>query len=271
MTELNQRVISGIVLAVVFLGAIFLGGWVFIAVNTVAALFIWSEWYEMNLSAADDRVKFVGFAGVTILGLMIAFLGNETFFIAVLGLLAAAIATMVYLSKQKMAIIGLFYAGGFLLSMSLLRGEGHFLPGLIALIFLCVVVWSTDIGAYFVGRKFGGPKLARAISPNKTISGAVGGLFFAAIGALLVARIAGLQNDVILLGLAVVLSAISQCGDLFESHLKRAAGMKDSGQLIPGHGGIMDRVDGLLFAAIFLWLVSSIFGGLTHPALTFFS
>ena len=111
-------------------------------------------------------------------------------------------------------------------------------------------MWATDIGAYLVGRTFGGPKLAPAISPNKTWSGAIGGLACGVGGALLAARLldVGFSPVTILIAAAIV-SIASQLGDLFESWWKRVFGVKDSGGLIPGHGGILDRIDGVLLAS----------------------
>lgn len=118
-----------------------------------------------------------------------------------------------------------------------------------SIFWLLAVVWGTDIGAYALGRIIGGPKLAPSISPNKTWSGAFGGVISAVLasGALLWSY--GLTATLTMAGLAAVLSAISQVGDLFESGLKRRYQVKDSGSLIPGHGGIMDRFDGLWTAA----------------------
>ncbi|MBU6357004.1 MAG: phosphatidate cytidylyltransferase [Rhodospirillales bacterium] len=115
--------------------------------------------------------------------------------------------------------------------------------GLIDVLFLLVVVWMTDIGAYAVGRLAGGPKLAPAISPGKTVSGAVGGLVIGVAAGLLVAR----SPAAILPG--AIISIVSQAGDLAESALKRRLGVKDSGRTIPGHGGLFDRLDGVLAAA----------------------
>ncbi len=115
-------------------------------------------------------------------------------------------------------------------------------------LFLVLIVWGTDIGAYLIGRLFGGPKLAPRISPGKTRSGAVGGLAVAVlIGwvAALLWQVAPLQGMLV----AALLGVISQAGDLLESAAKRSFGVKDSGHLIPGHGGVLDRVDGLLTAA----------------------
>ena len=119
----------------------------------------------------------------------------------------------------------------------------HAAVGLIDVLFLLVVVWMTDIGAYAVGRLAGGPKLAPAISPGKTVSGAVGGLVIGVAAGLLVAR----SPAAILPG--AIISIVSQAGDLAESALKRRLGVKDSGRTIPGHGGLFDRLDGVLAAA----------------------
>ncbi len=124
-----------------------------------------------------------------------------------------------------------------------------------AIIFLLAVVWANDIGAYYFGRTLGRRKLAPSISPGKTIEGAAGGLFAGALAAAFLSSwmgeaIGGLEGGMLILILAaVVLGIFSQAGDLFESLVKRAAGAKDSGVLIPGHGGILDRIDGLLLAA----------------------
>lgn len=116
------------------------------------------------------------------------------------------------------------------------------------LVWVFVIVWATDIGAYFVGRVVGGRKLAPSISPNKTIAGAVGGLIgaFALGGAWAWIE----QMPVQLLWLALPMSAAAQAGDLFESGLKRRAGIKDSGTWLPGHGGLLDRLDGLVPVAV---------------------
>ena len=111
-----------------------------------------------------------------------------------------------------------------------------------------IVTWSTDILAYFTGRSIGGPKLAPSISPGKTWSGLAGGVLGAAIGGALVVHLLGLATGLILL--APLLAVAAQGGDLFESALKRRAGVKDSGRLLPGHGGVLDRLDGLMPVAL---------------------
>jgi phosphatidate cytidylyltransferase len=126
--------------------------------------------------------------------------------------------------------------------------------GFAALIFVLLIVWATDIGGYFAGRGIGGPKLWPKVSPNKTWSGAVGGF----VGSLAVAggfAASGLGKALPLLALAGVLSVASQLGDLFESAVKRRFGVKDSSHLIPGHGGLLDRLDGLVAALVLAVIV----------------
>ena len=120
--------------------------------------------------------------------------------------------------------------------------------GLELLLWVFITIWSVDIGAYFAGRTIGGPRLAPAISPNKTWAGLIGGMLAAALFGGLWAWLLQLPSTLILL--AAPLAAAAQGGDLFESWLKRRAGLKDSGDWLPGHGGALDRLDGLVVVAI---------------------
>jgi len=147
------------------------------------------------------------------------------------------------------AAAGVFYSGGLLLSVVALRQPPFF--GIFAIGWLFAVVWGTDVCAYFGGRLLGGRKLAPGISPGKTWSGFLVGIV---CGAALGGGVAALcpQASVLpVLPLGLAASAVSQGGDLFESWLKRRAGVKDSSRMIPGHGGVMDRLDGFIAAAIF--------------------
>jgi phosphatidate cytidylyltransferase len=126
-------------------------------------------------------------------------------------------------------------------------------------------VWLTDIAAYFVGRSVGGPKLMPSVSPNKTWSGAIGGALTGVAGGLLVAWLFSAGNFAALAAVALVLSIASQIGDLLESAFKRRFSAKDASSLIPGHGGLMDRLDGFLTAAVVAALIGLVQGGFGAP------
>ena len=161
-------------------------------------------------------------------------------------------------------VAGLIYAGALLLAPILLRRDPTL--GFSAMLFLFAIVWATDIAAYFAGRTIGGPKLMPAVSPKKTWSGAIGGALGAVVAGLIVVKCAGLGVTPALVILAFVLSVVAQAGDLIESAIKRHFGAKDSSALIPGHGGLMDRLDGFLTAAAAAVMVGLARGGLEAPA-----
>jgi phosphatidate cytidylyltransferase len=159
---------------------------------------------------------------------------------------------------------GLLYAAVLALAPAVLRGDASL--GFVAIVFLFAVVWATDALAYFVGRAVGGPKLMPAISPKKTWSGAAGGTLGAVVAGLIVVKVAGVQITVALGAVAVLLSIVSQTGDLLESAVKRHFNAKDASHLIPGHGGLMDRLDGFLTAVLAAAMVGLLRGGLEAPA-----
>jgi phosphatidate cytidylyltransferase len=158
---------------------------------------------------------------------------------------------------------GAVYAAILAIAPIFLRFDPDF--GLAAILFLFAVVWGTDIAAYFAGRAFGGPKLWPAVSPNKTWSGALGGVVASICAGVAVAAYAVVPAGPAAV-LAAVLSVAAQGGDLFESHLKRHFGVKDSSHIIPGHGGVMDRIDGFVVAACVAGIIGLVRGGFDHPA-----
>src|SRR5262249_41794358 len=159
-----------------------------------------------------------------------------------MGTLAAA--ALVPAERRIWVAGGIPYAGALAVAPVVLRSDGA--DGFLAILFLFATVWTTDIVAYFVGRAVGGPKLMPQVSPKKTWSGALGGMAGAVAMALVLAQAAALPSWFQIAMLAIVLSVLAQGGDLFESFLKRRFGAKDSSHLIPGHGGLMDRLDGFV-------------------------
>ena len=146
----------------------------------------------------------------------------------------------------------------------LLRADAQL--GFLAMVLLFAIVWTTDILGYFAGRAIGGPKLLPAISPKKTWSGAIAGTLGAMIVAVLVAGFFGSFNRAALAVIALLLSVVAQLGDLLESWVKRQFGAKDASQLIPGHGGVMDRLDGFWAAALVGCVIGLLRGGFDGAA-----
>jgi phosphatidate cytidylyltransferase len=161
-------------------------------------------------------------------------------------------------------IAGIGYAGIMLLAPLLLRADNAY--GFLALVLLFAIVWTTDVLGYFAGRAFGGPKLLPAVSPKKTWSGAIAGTLGAMIVAVMVANYFGAFNMVAIAIIALLLSIMAQLGDLFESWVKRQFGAKDASHLIPGHGGVMDRLDGFWAAALLGCLIGLARGGFDGAA-----
>jgi phosphatidate cytidylyltransferase len=180
--------------------------------------------------------------------------------------IAIAVAVEVIASREHRiwAAAGALYAATLLVSCVLLRVDAEL--GFVAIILLFGIVWATDIGGYFIGRWVGGPKLWPAVSPKKTWSGALGGALGAIGAALAIASCAYRANLFAIASIALLLSAVSQVGDLFESGVKRRFGVKDASHVIPGHGGVMDRLDGFLVAAAVAAFVGIARGGMDAPA-----
>lgn len=254
------RVVTGIVLVAVALLAVWLGGTPYAALVAAATLFMFAEWCVMHrVSRLVLRVGLAIMAGI----IMLAVLARLTeamlllgFGAVVMGLLAGIAGGAAPMGKidraaARAAAMGLLYCALPALALLWLRGLQLGFP---ATVFVLVCVWATDIAAYFAGRAIGGAKLAPAISPNKTWAGAIGGV----VGAMLVAGgfatayLASVQGKGAWKFVAIAggLAMVSVLGDLFESWLKRRAGVKDSGKILPGHGGVMDRLDGLVPVAI---------------------
>jgi phosphatidate cytidylyltransferase len=265
VSNLQLRVISSVVLIVAVLAVTYLGGVAFRLLAALIAGAIFYEWSAMSRGAASARYQLVAavLLAVVLLALLLGYSALGVF--VLLGLSVAASLLDSGIGGQGLwTPAGLAYAGLSGLSLALLRDGDQ--TGLTAILFLFAVVWATDIAAYFVGRSLGGPKLAPAISPGKTQSGAIGGAVGGVIAGIALAAFAGLGNLPLLALVAFLLSVVSQAGDLFESWVKRRHGVKDSGNIIPGHGGVMDRVDGLVAAALALYLAGWALAGPAMPS-----
>jgi phosphatidate cytidylyltransferase len=225
VNELTKRILSGVLLAVVLLGDLWLGEWWYVALLAIGAVLALREYMRLVLR---------GWTG------------------------GARVAWTVF---------GIVYIGAAIYGLWVARQQGF-----VAALFLFLVVWATDIGAYMFGRAIGGPKIAPSISPSKTWAGYFGAVVVTTLVAFtMVAVQAYAENGVYsfpwdwglmiclwaALGCAIV-AAVAQAGDFFESWMKRRAGMKDSGTLIPGHGGLLDRIDGLLPVAALFPLLSAV-------------
>jgi len=220
------------------------------------------EWITLIVGGEGRSVLMTGVASLVLaLGLMISSHLLAAVIVLAMGTLGAAV--LAPSERRIWAAGGIPYAGALAMAPILLRSDVGY--GSLPLIFLFAVVWATDIAAYFVGRAVGGPKLMPRVSPNKTWSGAIGGTLAAIAAALVVAHEAALTSLFAIATLAVVLSALAQAGDLFESFLKRRFGAKDSGHLIPGHGGLMDRLDGFFTASVAAALIGLARGGFDAP------
>lgn len=265
MSNLQLRVISAVVLAVIALGLTWLGGLPFRLLCAAMSAMIFYEWTRMSRPSAAKGLGFLPEVLVVVfIGALIAGLPAPWLLLLVVILIAVTAAAALVRKTGQWEASGLAYASVSGLSLALLRDGDH--SGLVAILFLFAVVWATDIFAYFVGRAVGGPKLAPSISPGKTRSGALGGAVGGVVAGLVLAAVAGAGNLALLGLVALVLSVVAQAGDLFESWVKRRHGRKDSGVLIPGHGGVMDRVDGLVAAALALYVIGWISAGAEHPA-----
>lgn len=274
MSNLQLRIISAVVLAIVVLALTWVGGLPFRLLSALISVAVFYEWSRMSRPKTGGgwaqgglgflpEVLMLVFAGALAMGLgAYALLG----LMVVLALLLAGISSVRGSGPWDAA--GFVYAALSGLSLALLRDGDH--SGLVAILFLFAVVWATDIFAYFVGRSIGGPKLAPSISPGKTRSGALGGAVGGVVAGVLLAAVAGVGNLLVLGVVAFLLSVVSQAGDLFESWIKRRHGFKDSGWIIPGHGGVMDRVDGLVAAAFALYVIGWVLGSADHPAHSLF-
>ena len=257
------RIASSVVLAPIAITAAYFGGFAFLAFWAIAVLAVLWEWE--SLVCADDRNPVLATGAVALAGAALLLgLGRPSIAVAIIALGFLGVASLASAIHRLWCATGLIYAAALLIAPVLLRQDANL--GFAAILFLFVIVWLTDITAYFVGRAVGGPKLMPSISPNKTWSGTIGGTVAAVVGGVVVAAQFGIERLVAVAVIAFVLSVVSQVGDLAESALKRRFNAKDASQLIPGHGGLMDRLDGFVAAVTAGTIIGTAHGGLDAPA-----
>ena len=254
-SELAKRIASSVILIPLALASAALGGLPFAIVVTAFGVAALWEWLDMTMPARFLWLRLGALACLPCALIPLAFArpGALVPFL-VLPAAAALVAGLAY-PPMRWIGPGLVYVTIPCAAFILLRDAEP--AGWAAILYLFVVVWGTDIAAYFGGRRFGGPKLWPRVSPKKTWSGALTGALAACVLGGAVVWLTGTGRPAIAMAVAALLSVASQAGDLFESALKRRFGVKDSGRLIPGHGGVLDRLDGLFAAAALAWLIAA--------------
>jgi phosphatidate cytidylyltransferase len=260
--ELMPRVLSALVLVGLAVAAAVVGGHWFALFWLIAAAAVLWEWLTLVGETAGRRACLLVGAVALAIAAALTIQGAADYGLAVIAIADGAIAVVASKGRRLWCAGGLLYASAAVLPITALRGSLLF--GLPAVLWVFAVVWGTDIGAYFGGRLLAGPKLWPAISPSKTWSGFVCGVLSGALAGLAVAP--AVADTLRLLAFGVATGTIVQIGDLFESALKRRFGVKDTSALIPGHGGVMDRLDGFIAASLFAAVLGSVRAGLAMPA-----
>ena len=254
--NLLMRIAAAAVLIPLAVAIAYAGGWLWATLVTLAAIGLFVEWLAIVGLAGAIRVTVPGVAALAVAGICFA-IGRLD---AALIVLAVGFVAVVSIAPERRgwAAAGFLYAAAAEIASVLVRLDP--VKGFAALIFVLLVVWVTDSGGYFAGRGIGAPKLWPRVRPKKTWAGAAGG--FAASLAVAVGFAAfDLGRVGPLLMLSGALSVVSQLGDLLESAVKRRFGVKDSSHIIPGHGGLMDRLDGFVAAVVVAALFGLLRGG----------
>ncbi|MDP1868568.1 MAG: phosphatidate cytidylyltransferase [Bradyrhizobium sp.] len=254
--NLMMRVLAALVLAPAAIAIAYAGGFLWAALVTLAAIGLYVEWLMIVGAGREPRVTASGAAALAIGGICLAWGRIDTALVVlVVGLVAVALLSG---ERRLWTMTGFLYAAAAELASVLVRLDP--VKGFAALMLVLLVVWASDIGGYFAGRGIGGPKLWPRVSPKKTWAGAIGG-FALSLGVAGGFAAFGYGQAGPLLLLAAVLSIASQLGDLFESAVKRRFGVKDSSHIIPGHGGLMDRLDGFVAAIVLAAIFGLLRGG----------
>jgi phosphatidate cytidylyltransferase len=258
--NLVLRIGAASVLAPAAIAIAYAGGWLWTLLVTLAATGLYIEWLMIVGVARETRVAASGVVALAIAGLCLGMARIELSLVA----LVAGFTAVALLSPRPRhwTAAGFLYAGAAEIASVMVRLDPTY--GFVALMLILLVVWVTDIGGYFAGRGIGGPKLWPRVSPKKTWAGAIGGFAASLLVAAGFAAFCKMDSPlklgpILLLGAA--LSVASQLGDLLESAVKRRFGVKDSSHLIPGHGGLMDRLDGFVAAVVLAAIFGLLRGG----------
>jgi len=245
-SDLLPRVVVGALLIAVALVDVWYGGWWFTALVAVGVLLIFTEWSVMHGIPRAPRLGGLIVLAAACLATQAGYMGQALAGLVVAAVILGLLARVGRVCSMRWMTTGLLYAGLPGVALVWLREQPQ---GLGLVLWVLALVWATDIFAYAAGRLIGGPKIAPKISPKKTWAGLIGGVIGAMVVGGGVADYAGFPAP-LFATLSGLLAVVSQAGDFFESWLKRRVGVKDSGTLLPGHGGIMDRVDGLVPVAV---------------------
>lgn len=256
-SELRIRTIVGLFLVFLASTALYFGGYAFWLLLVVAGVLMQGEWADLTSTGSEHR-RMSMFAVSVPLALLCPLAAGVSW--TTFTLIVAAFFFVMLTARSVRLALGIIYVCVPVMALIFLRQQQPAGLGLLLAFWALALVWATDIGAYFAGRAIGGPKLARRISPSKTWAGLGGGVVAALMLGFVLHRFAGLPSQ--LAAASGLLAVAAQLGDLLESAMKRHAGVKDSGNLLPGHGGVMDRLDGVATAAplaalIYLFLVSA--------------
>ena len=246
--ELLQRVTVGLLLIIVAVLELWLGGSALWVLATVAALIMAGEW--AGLTRGADQRRLSQYALCVPLALLSPLAAGPG--IVALSAIAGATIFLLIITRNRWLAAGIPYVALPITALLWIRMQDN---GLLLAFWALSLVWATDIGAFFAGRNFGGPKVAPSISPNKTWSGLIGGMVASLLLGWALASYFDLPFQLAIASPGLAL--LAQVGDFFESWMKRRAGVKDSGKILPGHGGVLDRLDGVVtslpVAALLIW------------------
>ena len=261
--DLGVRAASAAVLIPAVLADVWAGGiWFHLFVALIGILMA-QEW--VNMVHKDNPLQFALHAAGAMCGALLPLdigLAGGLLAIAVLTVVSAAAAWREAPGGPVWRYLGVPYVSLPPIALVVLRDDPGY--GVAAIVLVMLMVWAADTLAYFAGRIIGGPKLAPRISPKKTWAGMGGAMVGSAVAALGVGMALGVPGLWLLLIVAALLAVVEQGGDLFQSAMKRRYGVKDSGRLIPGHGGVIDRVDGLVAVATVAALIGALRAGIEH-------